>query len=215
MLKSLTSRKLKFLRKLKKETQVSLAEKVGVNYRHLQKLESGEVDIKITTLEKLAGELKVPVCYMLESVPNHSLESIRLPCPAALLDALHVGVVVLDLDGLIVYCNEFYARTIERTKEEIISKLHVYDMVPDPKQAEAVKRHLQIMKETKPEPIPYRRRHKTKDGKEYDLVTSSNYLFDHENRVIGHLCITQKEELNAGANNKFISPESLAACLNS
>lgn len=210
MLKELTSKKLKFLRKLKRETQASLAEKVGVNYRHLQKLESGEVDIKISTLEKLSSVLKVPSCYLIESNDGHALESIKLPCPAALLDALHIGIAVLDLNGLIVYCNENYAQMLERRKDDIISKIHMHDLVEDPAQAEAVKRYTQEIRDKRPEPVPYRRRQKAKNGEEFNIISNWNYLYDHENRVIGVLCVVSKEDLQAKTVD-YVSPERLAA----
>jgi transcriptional regulator with XRE-family HTH domain len=58
--------RIKVLRAKRKITQAELAERAGISHGYLARLETGRQDPTITTLEKLAKALKVPVERLLK-----------------------------------------------------------------------------------------------------------------------------------------------------
>jgi transcriptional regulator with XRE-family HTH domain len=58
--------RIKALRATRKITQAQLAERAGISHGYLARLETGRQDPTITTLEKLARALKVPVGRLLK-----------------------------------------------------------------------------------------------------------------------------------------------------
>jgi transcriptional regulator with XRE-family HTH domain len=61
------ARSLRRLRDAKGLTQEQAAEMAGVNWRHWQKLEAGEVNVTLNTLERICRGLKVDVRELFES----------------------------------------------------------------------------------------------------------------------------------------------------
>lgn len=57
--------RIKALRAKRKITQAELAERAGFSHGHLARLETGRQDPTITTLEKIARALKVPIGRLL------------------------------------------------------------------------------------------------------------------------------------------------------
>jgi transcriptional regulator with XRE-family HTH domain len=58
--------RIKVLRAKRKITQAELAERAGISHGYLARLETGRQDPTISTLEKLAKALKVPVGRLLK-----------------------------------------------------------------------------------------------------------------------------------------------------
>jgi transcriptional regulator with XRE-family HTH domain len=58
--------RIKALRAKRKITQAELAERAGISHGYLARLETGRQDPTITTLEKLAKALKVPIGRLLK-----------------------------------------------------------------------------------------------------------------------------------------------------
>lgn len=60
---------IKRLRKRIGVTQEQLAERVGMNARKLQRIEAGRVDVRVSTLGRLAAALEVDVAELLAEPP--------------------------------------------------------------------------------------------------------------------------------------------------
>lgn len=58
--------KLKSERVLKGIKQMDMAQKLGITPQYLSRIESGKVDIKLSTLKKIANILEVPVSDLIE-----------------------------------------------------------------------------------------------------------------------------------------------------
>ncbi len=74
------AKNLKLLRKISRITQQELSSKLELNYRHYQSIEAGKVDLKLSTLERLADFFGVPLqCFFGSalSVDTLCLESIN------------------------------------------------------------------------------------------------------------------------------------------
>jgi len=64
-LRKLVGTNVRRLRKHGKLTQAELAVRVGMGWRHLQKIEAGEVNITLTTISRFASVLAVPAAIFL------------------------------------------------------------------------------------------------------------------------------------------------------
>ena len=58
--------RIKAFRAKRRITQAELAERAGISHGYLARLETGRQDPTITTLEKLAKALKVPIGRLLK-----------------------------------------------------------------------------------------------------------------------------------------------------
>lgn len=88
------AKNLKLLRKIHRITQQDLSSKLELNYRHYQSIEAGKVDLKLSTLERLAEFFGVPLqCFF---GPALSMDSLELETQK--FD--HFLVQVLDSDDL-------------------------------------------------------------------------------------------------------------------
>ena len=69
------AKNLKLLRKINKITQQDLSSKLDLNYRHYQSIEAGRVDLKLSTLERLAEYFGIPLqCFFGPALSMKSLD---------------------------------------------------------------------------------------------------------------------------------------------
>lgn len=122
------SSKIKFFRRQSGLTQVQLAGQSEVDYRHLQKMETNPVDLKLSTVSKLAETLNVPACYFLDDNGTQELLSMDLGCPARVLEALPLGVFALDAQGTIAYANQAFISDFGMPSTDILGKWKFSDL---------------------------------------------------------------------------------------
>ncbi len=68
------AKNLKLLRKINRITQQELSSKLELNYRHYQSIEAGKVDLKLSTLERLADFFGIPLqCFFGPALSMHTL----------------------------------------------------------------------------------------------------------------------------------------------
>lgn len=192
-MKLLASQKIRFFRKLKRFTQESLAEVVGINYRHLQKLESGKVDIKVETLERISEKLDVPACYLLESVPGHTLSSIQMPCPVVLLDSFPAGVAVSDLQGTLVYCNGNMTQITGHKKSEMIGKMKFWEVSSTQEEEQRVKAYFERLIANRPPRESFLSKFKDGSSTITQYKSDWNYLLNQSGALIGIIFLLLKE----------------------
>ena len=66
----LVGSKIKQLRKEKGLRQTDVADGTGISYRHYQEIESGRVNVTVSTLGRIAEFLKLPIqSFFVESAP--------------------------------------------------------------------------------------------------------------------------------------------------
>lgn len=78
-------RKIRQYRKLKGLTQEQLAELVGTNFSYIGKIERGEYNVKIHTLEKIANALEVSLSALLSDGDHKGIEMSGAVLEAAVL----------------------------------------------------------------------------------------------------------------------------------
>lgn len=122
------SSKIKFFRRQSGLTQVQLAGQSEVDYRHLQKMETNPVDLKLSTVSKLAETLNVPACYFLDDNGTQELLSMDLGCPARILEALPLSVFALDAQGTVAYANQAFINDFGMASTDILGKWKFSDL---------------------------------------------------------------------------------------
>jgi cytoskeletal protein RodZ len=63
-------RHIRGTRRTKKLSMEAAASKVSMNWRHWQKVEEGQLDMRITTLRRIGAALDLPATVLLESMPD-------------------------------------------------------------------------------------------------------------------------------------------------
>jgi transcriptional regulator with XRE-family HTH domain len=72
-IKEVFSSRIRELRKKYGYSQEELAERSGIEYKHVQRLESKKpCDVKLSTVEKLAKAFKIPVSELLDLKQKHT-----------------------------------------------------------------------------------------------------------------------------------------------
>ncbi|MGE3611743.1 MAG: helix-turn-helix domain-containing protein [Bacteriovoracaceae bacterium] len=181
---------IKKIRKVRGLTQQDLANKSGLYTRTIQKHEAGDGDTRTSTIKLLAKALDVPACYMLNSNLCSNLDNCSIHCPVEVLDMMHVGVQVNNLEGLICYVNKTHAETIGHLPEEIVNKLYIWDVLADKSDAPKLKEYLRKLIIEQPTPSPYFAKNKNAEGNTIPVKVDWNYLRDKTtNKVIGFISI--------------------------
>ncbi len=162
---------------------------MGVSHRYFQEIESGRTDIKLSTLQKMAEKLDKPTCYFLNSPQNNPLTELGINCAREVLDILHVGVQLCDLNGRITYSNLFHRKMLGLTSQKIGEGVYIWDVISDPQEGAKLKEYFMVLVETTPEPTPYYNRNKTVDGLEIPIKVDWQYLRNPQGELFGFLSI--------------------------
>lgn len=134
--------KLKTLRKTNQLTQAELAEKVGIDYRNYQDIESGKTNFKIETLEKILNYFNTSVAALLSHLhlPNNSsfLQKIgALDHPGSATDfagefekwdEVALPAMATTMEGTIIYANKTFSDLVKIPKESLVNNMHFWDV---------------------------------------------------------------------------------------
>jgi transcriptional regulator with XRE-family HTH domain len=64
---------IRFYRRKLNQSQIHFAEEIGISFRNLQRLEMGEVEPKLLTLNRIATYMKIPVSALIRPTSGESL----------------------------------------------------------------------------------------------------------------------------------------------
>jgi transcriptional regulator with XRE-family HTH domain len=98
------AKKIKDLRKSKKMKQAEMAEAIGISHRYLQTIEAGQVDLKLSFVQKISQTLSVSPCYLLQN-NDQALNQVGIHCIYELLNYLPIAIHITMPDGKIVFSN--------------------------------------------------------------------------------------------------------------
>lgn len=179
---------LRFYRKLRGLSQQKLSNKLNVNYRHLQNIEAGKVDPKLSTINGFARSFDVPACYLLENSNNHALKKLNLSCPSSILNMLNVGIQVNDTSGLVLYANKKHAETLGFKPHELVNSKYIWDFLYDPKDKESLKTYLRYLVENRPPPTTYYAKNIRPGGDFFPVKVEWDYIYEDE-KLVGFLSV--------------------------
>jgi transcriptional regulator with XRE-family HTH domain len=100
------SEKIKTIRRQRNVKQTELADAIGISHRHLQTIESGTSDFKVSFLEKISNALEVPACYLLHN-ESPQLSKAGIFCKGELIHRIPMGVHVTSTKGEILFTNGY------------------------------------------------------------------------------------------------------------
>jgi len=195
--------RLRALRKGLGLTQVQLSKKSGLSLRHIQDIEAGKIDIRITTLESLASALNVKAYQLIciedtESIIQNKLDK-KIECckehiitPYCPLDELNIAIQVCDEKGLILYTNAKCLEFHGVKRDELIKKYHIWDFLCSPKEKEDFKKYLKFIVNEQPEPTPYMNKNLTLKNEIIKVKIDWSYLKDPNGKIIGFFSILNK-----------------------
>lgn len=72
-IKQTIARRIKMARSERDINQAELGELIGVNAPYITKIESGRIDIRVETLDRIARALRKPISFFFEPVEEVSL----------------------------------------------------------------------------------------------------------------------------------------------
>ncbi|MGZ6358743.1 MAG: helix-turn-helix domain-containing protein, partial [Bdellovibrionota bacterium] len=104
------------MRKFRGKTQEAVAEELDINYRHLQRIEGGNVDFRLSSLGSIAAALEVEPCFLVNTDGKELFEKVALPCHALILEALPMGSLLMDADETVLYRNGMAKEILESAK---------------------------------------------------------------------------------------------------
>jgi PAS domain S-box-containing protein len=185
------ARNMRCYRGRKKMTQAEAAAALDMNLRYYQKLESGKLDIKCSTLEKIAKTYDVHPCQLLVEESLRPYCADRHACIRDLLDTLGYGVVAITATGEVAYANGAYNRTIGLS--ENIEGKHYWDLLPTEAERQPARERIQKTFAELPEPDVVRREIPRPAGSSQRLIVHWDYLASEDGRVIGAVALTRNE----------------------
>jgi transcriptional regulator with XRE-family HTH domain len=171
-------------RQIKRLTQAGAAKLANMSLRYYQKVESGRLDLKCSTLEKLARTFEVSPCQLLVE------KGLRPPCggnyfcTAGVLDLLPFGVLAADTNGEIAYGNKAYFQLIDRQPDPTTQRYY-WDILDTEKDKETGRSKLQQIFGKRPAPQPYEREYTNKEGLRRQVVSHWHYLLSGDGDLLG------------------------------
>jgi len=197
-------KRLKALRIGLNLTQTELAKKARLSLRHIQDIEAGKVDIRISTLEALASALNVKAYQLICIEPPKSIiqktlfsknyESPLKPnstllTPYCALDEMDLALQICDTEGLILYINAKASEIRGATRDQVAQKYYLWDFLCTHKEKEDLKKYLKFIIKEQPIPTPYINKNKTLRGETFFVKVDWSFLKDKKGKVKGFFSV--------------------------
>jgi len=180
-------KKISALRKLRKMTQKEFASLAEINYRHFQDIEGDKSNIRVSTAVDIASVLKVPVETLFDEQVDLNLLNSGIHTSWRALEELPAGVLIINLEGKILFWNRFFKSYLTQLSEKNAScDFHVWELLPPQDRAEGKNYFLRIMKEM-PSPTISRRSYIGPGNKTIDVIIFWDYLKDENGKVTGFI----------------------------
>ncbi len=190
--------KIAEIRKEKGQTQRQLAQKSGLSVRHIQMLEAGRADIRLSSLEKIAQSLDVEIQLLFGGCDRltHSSDAYCYghdSLKTCTLDSLPVAVQISDANGLILFVNSMCESLQGYNRADICGKMYIWDLLADEEEKPSLKSYLQFLIKEKPKPTPYVSVYRSSDGKLERVRVSWNYLLNATFTVVGFISVISRD----------------------
>lgn len=189
--------------------QRELASVSNLSLRHLQDIEAANVDIKLSTLTKLALAFGIKPFQLICIDSNLKISQILkqhrsstksgnldrwLVTPYCPLDGFPISLQVCDRSGLIVYINSKCQQFYGLSRDEIVGKYHCFDFLIAEHEKKDFSKYLEYVSQYRPNPTPYICKFKRIDGKLIPTRIEWSYITGNSQRVIGFFCVLKKDK---------------------
>jgi PAS domain S-box-containing protein len=102
----------------------------------------------------------------------------------SLLETMPLGILEVDVEGVITLTNESFARLTGYVKEDIPGK-HFWDFMAPGQESEGFPAYLQLLVLDQPPPAPFRGKGTTRDGRAVDIQIDWTYKRNSDGEVVG------------------------------
>ncbi len=106
----------------------------------------------------------------------------------ALIETVPYGIQEISLDGIVLYCNSACDRMLGYRPGERIGR-SVLDLLPTQEEADDFCRYFQMCKTVQPPATPLITRHRTAEGRIFDVQMDWNYKRDATGAVVGYISV--------------------------
>lgn len=182
------------LRRTSGLTQTQLAKKAGLSLRTLQAIEAGEVDLRLSTLLKLADCLGVSLQQFL-NLPE-LLQDQPLPCPTlagaagqCLIGRFSVGIMLCDLSGKIWVSNGKLEDRLGLAGNRACGKMHIWDVFDGSDVRTAIQDFFTYLRKHQPRAMPFHAEVMTKNGEVLSIAMHWSYIRDHQSAILGFMAV--------------------------
>ena len=142
---------LQCFRKRLRISQAKLANALGLSQRHIQKIESGNTDVRASLLRGAGACLQVSPCYLINDRAIDSvLQGMGLGCRVELLDYIPIGLHVLDIHGKQLYRNRWSEMNLALRENTSDKETNITDYLLDPQEIPEVTEYLRILSSERP-----------------------------------------------------------------
>lgn len=179
------------LRRSRKLKQSDLASAVDLSHRHLQKIEAGDIDLKVSTLDRFAKALDVPACYLIKDVGGLRLKDCGFLCPEEILGQFNFKIQINKIDGLVTYLSRS-SKERECAAAEPRRPQYVWDFLADEDEVKRLKDYLRFLVEQRPPPTPYFTKARSSKGTLVPIKVDWKYLYDDKKNLAGFLSLITK-----------------------
>lgn len=183
------------LRKSMGYTQLQLAKIGGMSLRHVQDVEAGKSDVKLSMVDRFARALELDVGQLLGSLEEQPEllddgQTGRFSAAAfesyAHLDLLPVGLLIFDVQGLLWYINAAAAKMLDCCVNEVMGHKHLWDFVADSESKETLKKYLHFWTSEQPKPSPYCWNVSRKSNGFRRIRLDWSYIYDGSGKVVAY-----------------------------
>lgn len=172
------ARRVRHFRHLRNLTQTELAKLSQINYRHLQKIESGRSQIKSVTIHKIAQALKIPSLLLTDHITHNCERTKEHRCclEYGILELLPVAIAVIDTQGMILYSNRAHSLLTGYSSSDTDGRKYCWDFAPTKERQEMIKFMFLNNITKKVKPTPYYGQNLLPDGRILNIRVEWSYL---------------------------------------
>lgn len=170
---------VKSLRRSLGITQSALAEKAEISVRYLQEIEAGQVDLRLSVVQRLSKVFRVDLAHFLcdgEPLTSRFLQTNSLYHRG--LDELDVRVAIVDLTGELLFAPMHLIRDAGLDWQNLDQSFHVTDLLFSERDRDDFRRFLSFVIKHQPQPTCHVTRMKSTTNRSKQVRLHWQYLFD-------------------------------------
>lgn len=183
------ARAVRYFRKAHGLSQVELSSAVQLSTRHVQKIEAGRTNVRLSTVESFASHFTAPPCYLLRDEKKSILEGHGFGCLVEFLDLIPVGLQYHDLTGRILYSNRTHREMLGLTEEDTKKGIFTWEFMETPEATEASKRFFENVLKDQPPPAPYYAKMRSKNGDLIPMKIDWSYWRARNGTLLGFISV--------------------------
>jgi PAS domain S-box-containing protein len=173
-------------------TQKELADKSGVSIRHIQEIEHGRADIKLSVLKKIASAVNTSAVELIqESLPASGSVFDDALCPRRIagvhcpVDNIRSAIILVDTKGIVWFLSSRAEIALGYTREEACGLMRIWDFIDEEEERESLLHYISCLIDHGNKPMPFVTTVRSKDGSTTPVTMEWSYLRDRGHGLAG------------------------------